>query len=94
MLLLLATLLGYTAMLPGLVRSRMPWAEKLLALTAFASVFLSGRIQSDNRYLAAGWPFATFMATRRAAARNVLFGLCLAGYVLFALLNVSGPLAP
>ena len=50
----LGTLLAYTATLPGLLRSRLPRSQQLVAVMAYVSVFLSGRLQSDARYLAAG----------------------------------------
>ena len=92
--LLLGTLLAYTAMLPGLLRSRLPRAEKLVALLAFVSVFLAGRLQSDARYLAVGWPFAWFLGSRRGRWPAVWLAVSAVGYVVFGLLTVSHMMAP
>ena len=75
--LLILTLLGYTALLLRFLRSRLPWPEKLMGLVAYASVFLSGRLQSDARYLGAGWPFAWFIGLWRRPWLQVAFGLSL-----------------
>jgi mannosyltransferase PIG-V len=93
-MLLLGTLLAYTAMLPGLLRSKLPRSQQLVAVMAFVSVFLSGRIQSDARYLAAGWPFAWFLAQSRRGVRNLAIVLSVAGYVAYGLLNISQLIAP
>lgn len=90
---LLGTLLAYTAMLPGLVRSHLPRAEVALALIAFATVFLSGRLQSDARYLAVAWPFAWYLASRREPFRGAWLALSVSGYVVLAFLNVTQVLA-
>jgi hypothetical protein len=87
--LLIATLLVYTAMLPGLWRSHLPRPEVLLAFVAFGSVFLSGRLQSDARYLALGWPFAWYLATRSHRIRVLAVVLSITGYALFAVLDLS-----
>lgn len=92
--LLLATLLAYTATLPGIWRSKLPRPEVLLALMAFVSVFLSGRLQSDARYLAAGWSFAWFLGTRRPRWRAAWLGACVVTYIVYGFLNVSHLLAP
>jgi len=92
--LLLGTLLAYTAMLPGLVRSKLPRAEVLLALLAFATVFLSGKLQSDARYLAVGWPFAWYLASRRDRWPQMWLALSITGFVAFGLLGVSHLMAP
>ena len=94
LLLLLGTLLAYTAMLPGLLRSKLPRSQQLVALMAYVSVFLSGRIQSDARYIAAGWPFAWFLAQSRRSVRNAAIGLSVAGYVVYGLLNITQLIAP
>lgn len=91
---LVFTLLGYTAVLPGLLRRRIPPGEKAVALVAFASVFISGRIQSDGRYLAVGWPFATHAAMARNGWLAIALALSAVGFVVCALLNVSQLLAP
>jgi hypothetical protein len=92
--LLLVTLLAYTAMLPGLWRSRLPRAEVAWSLATYLSVFLSGRLQSDARYLAAGWPFAWFLGTRRPRLVAIAFGLSIAGYVSYGILNMARVLPP
>jgi hypothetical protein len=93
--LLLGTLLFYTALLPMLRRAPIPLPHVLVAVAAFASVFLSGRLQSDARYLAVGWPFAWLMAWHRSAlARTVFPALSAALYVLFAYLHITQALAP
>jgi hypothetical protein len=92
--LLLGTLLAYTAMLPGLVRSKLPRAEVLIALVAFATVFLSGRLQSDARYLAVGWPFAWFLASRRGRWPAVWLAVSVVAFVVYGFLNVSQLMAP
>jgi hypothetical protein len=92
--LLLAVLLAYTATLPGLWRSRLPRSVVVLALMAFLSVFISGRLQSDARYLAGGWPFAWFLGTRSRRTRRLAFTLSLTGFLLFAVLNLTQLLAP
>jgi hypothetical protein len=91
---LLVTLLAYTAAVIPLIRSRLPRAEVALGLMAFASVFISGRIQSDARYLAAGWPFGWLFATARPRLRAGLFTLSVAGYVLLTILHTLQLLAP
>jgi hypothetical protein len=92
--LLIVILLAYTAMLPGLWRSRIPRPEVLVGFVAFASVFLSGRLQSDARYLAAGWPFSWFLALSRRWVLAAALVISVAGYVVLAFLNVSQLLAP
>ena len=92
--LLVVVLLGYTATLPGLWKSRLPRPEVLVALVAFGSVFLSGRLQSDARYLAVGWPFGWYLATRGTSTKNVVLAISAALYVMFAFLNVTQVLAP
>jgi hypothetical protein len=92
--LLITTLLAYTATLPGLWRSRIPRPEVLVAIVAFASVFVSGRLQSDARYLAAGWSFAWFLASRGVRVRTLALVLSGGGYVTYGLLNISQLLAP
>src|SRR4051794_27674414 len=92
--LLLGTLLFYTAMLPGLLRSRLPRSQQLVALMSYVSVFVSGRLQSDARYLAAGWPFAWFLADSRRWVRDAALVLSVVGYVVYGLLNISQVFAP
>lgn len=92
--LLLGTLLAYTAMLPGLLRSRLPRSQQLVALMAYVSVFVSGRLQSDARYLAAGWSFAWFLAGSRRWVRNAALVLSVVGYLLFGFLNITQLFAP
>jgi hypothetical protein len=92
--LLVVTLLGYTALLPRLWRSRLPRPAVLVALVAFLSVFLSGRLQSDARYLAAGWPFAALLATSGRRVFGAALAISVAGHVGYGLLNVSQLLAP
>ena len=93
-MILLGTLLFYTAMLPGLIRSSLPRAEVALALVAYATVFLSGRLQSDARYLAIAWPFAWFLASRRRPWRDLWPAVFVVMYTLMAVLNVTQALAP
>jgi hypothetical protein len=92
--LLLVTLLAYTAMLPGLWRSKLPRAEVAWAFATYVSVFLSGRLQSDARYLAAGWPFAWFLGTRRSRWVAIAIGLSVVGYVLYGCMAIARVLPP
>jgi hypothetical protein len=92
--LLLVTLLAYTAMLPGLWRSKLPRAEVAWAFATYLSVFLSGRLQSDARYLAAGWPFAWFLGTRRPRVVAVVLGISVVGYVAYGFLGIARVLPP
>ena len=92
--LLLGTLLAYTATLPGLLRSRLPRSQQLVALMAYVSVFLSGRLQSDARYLAAGWPFSWFLAGSRRWIRTTAIVLSVAGYLVYGVLNITQLIAP
>src|SRR5262249_40605792 len=91
---LVAPLLAYVAMLPGIVRSNLPRAEVALALVAVASVFLSGRLSSDARYLAIAWPFAWFMAGRREPWRGAWFLLSASMYAILGLLATMQVLVP
>ncbi len=93
--LLYTVLFGYLLLLPLLRRDRMPLHVALVAIVAFASVFLSGRIQSDARYLAVGWPFAWLLANRKGSFTGDLAVAISAGlFVLFAFLHVTQALAP
>jgi hypothetical protein len=92
--LLLLTLLAYTAMLPGLWRSTLPRAEVAWALMTYLSVFLSGRLQSDARYLAAGWPFAWFLGTRRPRLVAVAVVISVAGFVAYGFMAIARVLPP
>ncbi len=92
--LLLGTLLAYTATLPGLLRSRLPRSQQLVALMAYVSVFISGRLQSDARYLAAGWPYAWFLAGSRRWVRTTALVLSVAGYLVYGVLNITQLIAP
>jgi hypothetical protein len=91
---MISILLAYTAMLVGIVRSRMPRAEVALAFVAFVTVFLSGRLQSDARYLAVGFPFAWFMASRSEPWRGAWLALSASMYAVLAVLAVTQVLAP
>lgn len=92
-LLMLAALLAYTAILPRLRRAGIPWSQVAVAVIAFASVFASGRLQSDARYLAVAWPFAWYLAAQPSARREVVLAVAAGGYVLFAFLNLTHVLA-
>ncbi len=92
--LLVLGLLVYTSLLPALLRG-VPLDQGLVAVVAFATVFLSGRLQSDLRYLAIGWPFAWVVVTRLGGIRRDMSVLVAGGvFVLFAFLNLSQALAP
>jgi Mannosyltransferase (PIG-V) len=91
---MIGILLAYTATLPGLVRSKLPRPEVALALVAFATVFLSGRLQSDARYLAVAWPFAWFLASRREPWRGTWLAVSASMYTVLGFLAVTQVLSP
>jgi len=94
-LLLLATLLGYTFLFLYLRRDRVTTPYMVLSLLAFATIFLSLRLQSVARYLGVAWPFSWALASRRSAAFHEVWPIASAGlFSIHALLHFTQALAP
>lgn len=94
-LFLIAVLLIYAFLFVYAKPDRTPKAHVAWALTAFASVLIGGRILSAPRYLAVGWPFASWLGGRRSIAFQVAWPIVWAGlFAVFALLNFTTQLAP
>ena len=99
-ILLVAVLVFYTALLLFRRVDRLPAPYTALVIVTLLTVFLSvplnnSLLQSVARYLAVGWPFAWILANRKAAwfatAGPAAFG---AVFVVFAVLNFTQTLAP
>ena len=94
-LLLLATLLGYTFLFLHLRRDRVAFPYVVLSLLAFATIFLSLRLQSVARYLGVAWPFSWVLASRQSAAFHEIWPIASAGlFTIHALLHFTQALAP
>jgi hypothetical protein len=94
-LLLLATLLGYTFLFLYLRRDRVAAPYVVLSLLAFATIFLSLRLQSVARYLGVAWPFSWVLASRQSAAFHEIWPIASAGlFTIHALLHFTQALAP
>jgi hypothetical protein len=94
-LLLLATLLAYTFLFLYLRRDRVAAPYVVLSLLAFATIFLSLRLQSVARYLGVAWPFSWVLASRRSAAFHEVWPIASAGlFTVHALLHFTQALAP
>jgi hypothetical protein len=94
-LFLIGVLLVYAFLFVYAKADRTPKAHVAWALTAFATVLLGGRILSAPRYLAVGWPFASWLGGRRSIAFQAAWPIIWAGlFALFAFLNFTTQLAP
>jgi hypothetical protein len=94
-LLLLATLLAYTFLVLYLRRDRVAAPYVVLSLLAFATIFLSLRLQSVARYLGVAWPFSWVLASRPSAAFHEIWPIASAGlFTVHALLHFTQALAP
>jgi len=98
--LLVAVLVFYTALLLFRRVDRLPAPYAALVIVTLLTVFLSvplnnSLLQSVARYLVAGWPFAWILANRKAAwfatVGPAAFG---ALFAIFAVLNFTQTLAP
>jgi hypothetical protein len=85
---------AYTVSAVVLMRSRLPRAAKALGLVAYVSVVVSGRLLSNARYMALGWPIAWMLARQGRIARLATVCLFGVGYLLFAILNLSQHMPP
>jgi Mannosyltransferase (PIG-V) len=94
-LFLIAVLLIYVFLFVYAKVDRTPKAHVAWAMTAFASVLVGGRLLSAPRYLAIGWPFASWLGGRRSIAFQVAWPIVWAGlFAVFAFLNFTTQLAP
>ena len=84
----------YTVLAVLLLRSRLPWGAKAVGLTAYLSVLVSGRMLSNARYVAIGWPIAWMLARQGRVGRVVTLVVSCCGFLLYAVLNLSQHLPP
>jgi len=93
--LLLGILLLYVPLLVLMRRDPVPLPHALVAVVAFATVFLSGQFVSSPRFLAVAWPFGWVLASRTDfAGRNLWPPLSAGLFVLFGVLHVTHLLPP
>ena len=94
-LILAAVLIFYAFLFVYARPDRTPIPHAAWAMTVFASVFVGGRILSAPRYLVIGWPFAAWLAGRRAGWFRAAWPIVWVGlFGLFAFLNFTTTLAP
>ncbi|MEA2536219.1 MAG: hypothetical protein QOF11_453 [Chloroflexota bacterium] len=94
-LILAAVLIVYAFLFVYARPDRTPIPHAAWAVTVFASVFVGGRILSAPRYLVVAWPFAGWLAGRRAGWFRAAWPIVWLGlFGLFAFLNFTTTLAP
>lgn len=94
-LILATVLIGYAFLFVYARPDRTPIPHVAWAITVFATVFVGGRILSAPRYLVVGWPFAAWLAGRRAGWIRTACPIVWVGlFGLFAFLNFTTTLAP
>jgi len=77
-----------------LLRSKLPRAAKAVGLMAYITVLVPGRLLSNARFMALGWPIPWMLARQGRVGRLAAIALSTCGFLLYAVLNLSQHLPP